>query len=386
LKRSSASNLAAATRLHPIPSSSELEHALRQSETQFRLLVETIPQQVWTSLPDGAVDYVNENWHRFRGLTLEQSAGVGWRGSIHPEDLPGVEERWNHSIRTGDPFEHTYRVRHGDGTFSWVLGRALALKDEHGKVLRWYGTNTDIHGQKLAEEALRQAEKLAATGRLAATIAHEINNPLTAVTNLLYLLRCNPSLNAEAKEQIKLAEQELLRVSQICKQTLGFARDNSGPTRLDLLQLARESVDLFKGKLSSRNICLKIAGEGECYMVGRAGELRQVLSNLLANALDAVEPGGVISIGINGDPALQSVSIEVADNGCGIRQENHSKIFDAFYTTKQDVGTGLGLWITKEIVERNAGVIALRSSTAPADHGTCFTVTFPRMPSAGAGE
>ena len=115
MKRSSPSNLATATRLYQVPSPSELEQALRQSETQFRLLVETIPQQVWTSLPDGAVDYVNENWHRFRGLTLEQSTGLGWRGSIHPEDLAGVEERWNHSIETGDPFEHSYRVRPATG-------------------------------------------------------------------------------------------------------------------------------------------------------------------------------------------------------------------------------------------------------------------------------
>jgi signal transduction histidine kinase len=219
--------------------------------------------------------------------------------------------------------------------------------------------------------ALMQAEKTAATGRLAATIAHEINNPLEAVVNLLYILRSSIGDNPEAQRYLHLADSELGRVAQITKQTLSFYRERQSPEMVDIRELISSVLHVFSKRLSERHINVT-RHEQPCSIVGLKGELRQLFSNLIDNAIAAVSDQGKIEISVV--PDGDSVAVSIADNGHGIPDEHQPRLFDAFYTTKQHNGTGLGLWVAKEIVQKHHGEITAESSTDPVRHGTTFRV------------
>ena len=483
-----------------------LEQALRDSEAQFRMLVETIPQQVWQSDASGEVIYVNQEWQRFRGLTAEQSRGPGWHSTIHPGDLERVESGWRQAVESGTPFELTYRVREqSSGEFRWVLGRALPLRDQSGRIASWYGTNTDIDRQKRAEDALRisearfrlmveqnplsiqifspdgetvavnpawerlwgvtlqtlggynilhdaqllergvmpqirrafdegvavaippiaynpevgefkdepryvraflypileagkvrevilchedvtdqlraedklrRTEKLAAAGRLAATVAHEINNPLAGVTNLVYLIRQTNSLQA-AQQYAERAEEELLRVAHIAKQTLAFYRDTRERRVVDVNRAAEFVVQMYHARLAQAEVGVRQDFGPGATIFAAEGEVQQILSNLLVNAMDASRPGSQLILRTR--TAGPRCAITLLDRGCGIPEANRKRIFEPFYTTKADVGTGLGLWITKELVEKNGGRIRIRSSIAAGRSYSIFRVSFPRV-------
>ncbi|HLK31643.1 MAG TPA: GAF domain-containing protein [Terriglobales bacterium] len=219
------------------------------------------------------------------------------------------------------------------------------------------------------EVALIKTERLATAGRLAATIAHEINNPLEAVTNLIYLARTAPP--EEAGRYLRMVEEELSRIAHITKMTLGFYRDSGAPGAVNMGELVREVLALYEVKLRAKNIRVQFE-EGEPQSIlGSKGELRQVLANLVANALDVLPNGGALRLSIRTD--LGMVQLQVADNGSGISSENLNRIFEPFFTTKAELGTGLGLWVSRQIVEKHGGTIAVESSPA----GTCFTISLP---------
>lgn len=241
----------------------------------------------------------------------------------------------------------------------------------------------DITERKAAEEALRRSEKLATAGRLAATMAHEINNPLEGITNLLYLLRHNPSLDGKARQHLEMADQEVSRLSHLAKQSLGFYRDHSAPSQVDLEHMMDEVLTIHHRRLQAKDILVEKQYDPLASVTGIPGELRQVLLNLVLNAIDAVEENGRLSVRIKNardwsDSARQGVRITIADNGCGISKEHLPHLFEPFYTTKKDVGTGLGLWISRELVSKHDGWIRVRSTTAAGKQGTTFTVFIPR--------
>ena len=225
--------------------------------------------------------------------------------------------------------------------------------------------------RKRAEEALLRAEKLAATGRMAATIAHEINNPLEAITNLLYLLRSNVR-GEEGRRNLALAESELERVAQITKQTLAFYREVSLPEPVNLAEVVDSVLTMFTSKMAHKRIRV-VRAEQPCRVIGIQGELRQLFTNLIDNAIEAAPNNGHVEITIasRGDQVIVSVS----DNGMGIPPERLSRVFEPFFTTKR-LGTGLGLWVAQEIAERHRGRIIAHSSTDSSNHGTTFQVTF----------
>jgi signal transduction histidine kinase len=234
----------------------------------------------------------------------------------------------------------------------------------------------DVTLEKQAQSVMRKAEKLAAAGRLAATMAHEINNPLEAVGNLIYIVRHTPSLPEEVQGYLSMAEQELERVSHITRQTLGFYRDSSEPGPVQMRAVIESVLKLYSNKISSKNVSLEL-NLGECPPVhGLQGEMKQLIANLISNAADAVATGGKIRISVT--PALRSevrgVEVTVADDGPGVSAENRSHIFEPFFTTKKDVGTGLGLWVSKEIAERHGGNIDLSSGKESGFQGAVFTV------------
>jgi signal transduction histidine kinase len=247
---------------------------------------------------------------------------------------------------------------------------------------RQYQIRNQMQQYARAQEALRRSEKLAVTGRLAASIAHEINNPLEAVTNLLYLMRGDLPAE-ERRKYLEIAEGELARVAEITKQTLRFYREPSQPVETELSAVLDSVLNLYHSRLAAAAIAVQIEVSASSGMVlSSPGELRQVIANLIANAIDAMRLGGRLRIrisrlsGSSRDTAPR-IRLTIADTGSGIPKDVLPGIFEPFVTTKGETGTGLGLWVTCEIITKNGWTIHVRSSTRPSCCGTVFTLLIP---------
>ena len=236
----------------------------------------------------------------------------------------------------------------------------------------------------VVEAALLRSGQIAAAGRMAASIAHEINNPLESVTNIIFLLK-NDSIPADLRNRyLDTAENELIRVAAIARRTLGFYREEAKPTHVDVCLLLDGLLDVYRNKLEGKVLVRRLYSENAT-IFAKAGEIRQVLSNLLANALDSMS-GEDCRLDINVSVGEKNIVVEISDNGCGIERENLARIFDPFFTTKKDVGTGLGLWVSRQLMARNNGTISVNSSTDPENHGTLFQLIFPvAAPAAESG-
>ncbi len=250
---------------------------------------------------------------------------------------------------------------------------------------RQYQIRDQIQQYSLAQAALLRSEKLAVTGRLAASIAHEINNPLEAITNLLYLMRGNLSPE-QRKQYLGEAEQELARVTEITKQTLRFYRDPSQPTATDVSAVLDSVLRLHGSRLRAAGVRVHREILSETVTVlSTPGELRQILANIIGNATDAMRQGGCLRIRVSNRNQLQRtggcVRLTIADNGAGIPSEILPTIFEPFVTTKGETGTGLGLWVTSEIVKKNGWKIRVRSSRNPTRRGTVFSILIPKLAS-----
>jgi len=251
--------------------------------------------------------------------------------------------------------------------------------------VRWVGVIVlDASERKRSEEALRKSEKLAATGRLAASIAHEINNPLEAITNLLFLLHNFCSLQPPALHYVTQAVHEAQRISEITQQTLRFYRQSTLPLRANMAELLDSVLDLYRGRLRSQNIQVVRDFDREMDLFCFSGEIRQVIANLVGNAVDAMGMGGRMVVrarrSLNWNvPAQPGIRFVVADTGTGMEPEVQKRIFEAFFTTKEETGTGLGLWVSEEIVRKHGGLIHLRSRPVGGDKssGTVFQIFIP---------
>jgi len=321
---------------------------------------------------------------RIHGLTPEQFDGKleTWIKTIHPDDLPGVQTKIQKALEDRQEYYAEFRVVWPNGETHWICGHGRVLADEQGTPVRMIGIGADITHQHLEEEALRRSEKLAAAGRLAATIAHEINNPLEAVTNLLYLMRQDPSLSRETLALLRATDEQLSRVNHIARQTLGFYRDRNTPETVDVAHVMDELLMIFQARLSGRQINVVKEYESVGAITAFRGELRQVLSNLITNAIDASGFGSQLVLRVKPETSTPThvmplVRIEVEDFGSGIRPTEMTRIFEPFFTTKSDVGTGLGLWVSKQIVEKNGGQIGFRTRCGDGNSGTCFSVVMP---------
>jgi len=320
--------------------------------------------------------------------------------------IPSTYSAWSEDVKTSardlSVFEREIQIKLPNGELRWMhmLSRPRLLPD--GGVI-WDGVETDITERKRAQEVLLRSEKLAATGRLAATIAHEVNNPIAAAMNAVYLARTNPADLNQTSEMLELAEQELRRAAHITQQTLGFYRESGNDQQVTGHELVKEVLSVYATKLQNRNITIQYRHrcgpsspkEGcpdGCTQCGKSllvktGELRQIISNLLANGIDALSDGGMLQIRVSrmshpksGEPQVQ---LTIADNGCGIRTEHLKRIFEPFFTTKKDFGTGLGLWITQELVRKHNGVIKVRSRQGT---GTVFCISFPALSTTSASQ
>ena len=296
---------------------------------------------------------------------------------IIEEDRAAVEHHFATALRSGDPFRAEFRVRWPNGDIHWLEARASRLMS---KTQEWRGATMDITERKRAEQALIQTEKLAIAGRLAASIAHEINNPLEAVINLCYLARAT-STSPESSRYIQTAEEELSRVAQITSQTLRFHRQQSAPVNTNLVELTTSVLKLYEARLRERRVTSRLESREVQLLRCYAGEIRQVLANLVGNAIDAMPEGGALRLRVRpgtawatGAPAIR---ITVADTGHGMSPATLLRIWEPFYTTKDELGTGLGLWVSVTLVEKHHGRIYVRSSALPRKEGTIFSIVLP---------
>jgi signal transduction histidine kinase len=261
-----------------------------------------------------------------------------------------------------------------------VLLSISPLRTPRGEIIGASAIARDISAQKRSEEALRRSEKLATAGRLAASIAHEINNPLEAVTNLIYLARHDAN---NSGQYLQMAENEVARVARIAQQALGFVRGPAAAVHLEVGAILDEVLQLYASKLKKKQIRVE-KRFNPAEVQAFSGELRQLFSNLIVNALDAMNPGGCLYLRVGpgrerSTPGRNGVRVVVADNGSGIAPEHFEHLFEPFYTTKKDSGTGLGLWLSLGIVRKHGGNIRVRSRTQGAWTGTVFSIFLPEL-------
>jgi PAS domain S-box-containing protein len=301
--------------------------------------------------------------------------------TIIPPELEEDEQRILETIRRGERVLHFETARlTKSGERIDVSLTISPIKDDTGRVVGAAKTARDITQQKKTEQALRTTERLVSVGRMAATVAHEINNPLEAVANLVYLAKGSTALN-DVQVFLNAIEEELNRVSQITKQTLGFYRESVAPGAMKVGEMLNPLITMLGKRARNNGIEIRpeIRRDPEIYAI--AGEIRQLIANLLNNSIDAVDSGGRIRIRIDANGLTgqhpTGVRITIADSGRGIPPFARSKLFEPFFTTKKDVGTGLGLWVCTNIVKRHHGSIRVKSSAAPGRSWTVFSVFLP---------
>jgi PAS domain S-box-containing protein len=364
---------------------------MREREEWFRVTLGSIGDAVIATDEHGMVIFINPVAEELTGITLRQAQGqpiqkvfpIFNEQTRNPVDNPVAKVL--EQGRVMGLANHTI-LQHAEGHMIPIEDSAAPIFDDQRKLRGVVMVFRDVTGEKQAQEVLRKAEKLAAAGRLAATVAHEINNPLEAVCNLIYIVKNTNGLPEEAVSYLNMAEQELDRVSHITRQTLGFYRDSSEPGPVALSNVLESVLRLYENKLKSKSIAVE-RELSDCPPVhALQGEIKQLLANLISNAADAVAPGGKIQISMAPAEQGDGVDIKIADNGPGVAEKNRAHIFEPFFTTKEDVGTGLGLWVSKEIAERHGGKIQLSHGRDSELGGAVFMVFLPfetRLEAAG---
>jgi len=356
-------------------------------EARLRLaaIVESSDDAIVSKDLKGIVTSWNGGAERMFGFKAEEIIGKPITLIIPPE-LHQDEPIILNKIRRGERTQHfeTVRVKK-NGERLQVSLTISPVKDDRGNVIGAAKIVRNITENKKIEEALRLNERLASVGRLAATIAHEINNPLEAVTNLLFLAKRDIAQGGKARRHLEMADHELTRVAHITRQTLGFYRDNAFPTSVDISEILDDLLFLYGRRLHARDIEVVKQYKGKIEISALAGEIRQVFSNLIANAIDAMPDGGSLIVRAANshewnNSNLPGARVIIADTGSGIDPENRKKLFQPFFTTKKEVGTGLGLWITSGIVEKHGGSIRVRSRTEAGRSGTAFALFLPAIP------
>ena len=361
---------------HSVTEQRRAQEQLRASERRYRALVETSPDAVVVHL-NGKIVYVNEVALRLFGAKYrEELQGRKMLDMVHAELHDVVRERIGEVEGGGMAPLRELRIVRLDGREVAVEATAASI-DWQGAVAV-QSVLRDITARKAAESLFLQTEKLASVGRMAASIAHEINNPLAAVMNTVYLARKTPEVPEQAMEYLTIAEEELKRVSHITRQVLGFYRESSGLKRVAVDSIMESTLDLLQSKIRSKQAKIEKRYRGDLAINAVGGELRQVFSNLLVNSLECIGECGTVKLRITGGQCAKcgerTVRITVADNGSGIREAIRPRMFEALFTTKGDTGTGLGLWVSKQIVEKHGGTIRFRSRATGAQTGTVFSV------------
>jgi PAS domain S-box-containing protein len=346
------------------------ESSADEVRSRMAAIVESSADAVFSATPEGVIITWNRGAENLYGYSAEEAVGRHI-SLVAPQEKLEEVDRNTLLLNRGEQIQSfkTERLRK-DGSRVIVLLSISPLRNRKGEIVGHSGIARDVTAQTRAEEALRRNEKLATAGRLAAVVAHEINNPLEAVTNLLYLARHDPSRQNEYLEQ---AEKEVERVAEFAHQTLGFVRETSSPVTVNVAEILDQVLQLYQRRLQHKHIQVEKQYAADAALSGFPGELRQLFSNLIINAVDAMNDGG--RLWVRARHARNTVWVTIADNGAGISPEAAARIFEPFFTTKQEFGTGLGLWFSQGIAQKHHGQIRFRTRTAVRRRGTVFVVS-----------
>jgi PAS domain S-box-containing protein len=368
-------------RLHSVEQS--LHRDLQEKEEQFREVVENLPALAWSARADGLIDFYNRRWYEYTGTKNDDMKGSGWRSVHDPQMLPLVEQRWNQSLATGEPFEMEFPLKGSDGTFRWFLTRVNPLKDRDGKVTRWIGTNTNIDEQRKHATLLREA--IEARDSFLLVAGHELKTPLTPLALRLQTLSRNAAAQPESKfvnevkSGLETAQRQLKRLTFLVNDVLDVSRITSGRFRMELEEtdvagLVRDIAQRHEAHANQQHCALTVDAPAKLLLKTSANRLDQVVSNLLDNALK-YGPGKPIRVTLA--EVEKRVRLSVEDHGIGVAPEHSRRIFDRFERAVSEAhygGLGLGLYIARNIVEMLGGTITVKSQPTL---GATFTVDLP---------
>ena len=361
---------------------------LRCSERELRDVIEAMPTMVWIAGTDGSNEFGNRGWNEYTGLSGQATSGTGWQDAIHPADLKRHWEKWSASLASGEPFENEARLRRAaDGQYRWFLSRAVPLRDESGKILKWYGVSTDIDDRKRAEQEREQlradlahVNRVSLLGELAASVSHELKQPIAASiadaqTCIRWLKRDLPNLEEAVEASMRIVKDGI-RATEIIDHLRALYK-KSTPQRglVDVNAVIREMLALLRVEAARYSIVTnsELAPELPNITADRV-QLQQVFMNLMLNAIEAMKDtrGGELTVRTElGQPGRLLIS--VSDTGVGLPAEKTEEIFNAFFTTKPE-GSGMGLAISRSIVESHGGRLW---ATPNNGRGATFQMTLP---------
>jgi PAS domain S-box-containing protein len=363
--------------------------ALLTSWLDRRLSLERISQQVlesvnivlWRADPRSLrLNFLSSSAGRVLGDGIQERTDL-WIDRIHSDDIERVRSHYEIAARSKEESQLEYRFIKDDGETIWVREVVRSTSERGTKYLM--GTTRDVTDSKMLEQALVAEEKLAALGRLSAAIAHEINNPLQAALNLIFV--ADGTADPQRHDFLKRAQQELRRAAEIARITLGFYKGGDSYAEVDFDRISSDLAFLFEPRLHDKGVTFATKIRGRASLLGHEGEIRQILSNLMSNALDAVREDGTINLRISPSQDWRNgprpgVRMTVFDNGRGFSARAVDRAFVPFFTTKKGTGTGLGLWVVKQLAEKYHGRITIRTSQAASKHGSAVSVFLPREP------
>jgi PAS domain S-box-containing protein len=355
--------------------------AAEEREQWLNITLSSIGDAVIATDAKGVIQFMNRAGEKLIGGTREECGGRPIAEVFRIFDERGGGEAPNPVEKVlGDGatvFDERILLRNLKDEEVPIEDSAAPILGAEGQIIGAVLVFRDLTSRRMAQESARRSEKLAASGRLAATIAHEINNPLEAATNFIYLAKNSATLE-DSRRYLSGADLELARAAHITRKALSFYRDSSRPVMTNIATVLDELLAIYGGRIRGARVKVNVESAPDIELWTLRGELVQIISNLISNALDALHPGGVLVI--RARKAAQGAAIEVEDNGEGIPRANLDKIFDAFFTTKKDIGTGLGLWVVRDLLQKQGGTIGVDSRTEGPHRGTKFSLYLPSLP------
>ena len=385
---------------------SQKNEKLQRLIQEFTFVTDFMPQLVWSTEPDGYHDFYNQRWYNYTGLTYEESKAEGWSLVLHPDDVAATTKVWQHSLETGAPYEVEYRFRRHDGEYRWFLGRALPMRDESGRIIKWFGTCTDIDDRRKVADKLEflvqsRTQELSMANQtltrknheleqFAYIASHDLQEPLRKIQSFADLLKEEVLQEGVPPVYLEKIVSSAQRMSSLIKAVLNYSRLSNGTealTKVDLNTVIRQALSDYEVLIGEKNASVTM--DPMPVIIGDEIQMNQLFSNLIGNALKFCERAPVIQIkagrlhpdhvaGIAGlEPATRYVHIQLADNGIGFDQKYADRVFSIFQrlgASRSYEGTGIGLALCKKIAENHKGHIWAESSPGK---GSVFHVCLP---------